>query len=343
MSMSAAGAAWLQFSICAALIAVAGTQLSRYGDVISEKTGLSGAWIGAILMASVTSLPELVTGISSVALANAPDIAVGNALGACVINLAMLVVLDLFYRRAPIFAHVGQGHILSAGFGVVGACFVGLNILFVQYGLSVAVGFVGLYSPMILLLYVIAMRALFRHETGARLEPGKGPTERYASVTLRQAILRYALAAVVVVGAGLWLPYVGQALAKVMGWEQAFVGTLFVAFATTLPEITVTIAAVRIGALDLALGNLLGSNLFNLTIIAVDDLFYMNGPLLDDVSMAHAASALSAAMMSGAIVVGLMYRPRARVIRTVGWTSIFLLAIYLLNAIFFYVYSSRLI
>jgi len=85
--------AWLQFVVCAVLIGYTGTKLSRYGDIIAEKTGLGGAWIGLALMATVTSLPELVTGISSVTLADAPDIAVGNVLGACVMNLAMIVIL----------------------------------------------------------------------------------------------------------------------------------------------------------------------------------------------------------------------------------------------------------
>ena len=89
--------AWLEFSLCAALIAVAGTKLSRYGDIIADKTGLGGAWIGLALMATVTSLPELVTGISSVALVDAPDIAVGNVLGACIINLTMIVILHLLH------------------------------------------------------------------------------------------------------------------------------------------------------------------------------------------------------------------------------------------------------
>ncbi len=91
--LSPAVIAWLEFSLCAALIAVAGTKLSRYGDIIADKTGLGGAWIGLVLMATVTSLPELVTGVSAVALADAPDIAVGNVLGACIINLTIFLYL----------------------------------------------------------------------------------------------------------------------------------------------------------------------------------------------------------------------------------------------------------
>lgn len=109
-------------------------------------------------------------------------------------------------------------------------------------------------------------------------------------------------------------------------------GTLFVAFATSVPELVVTLAAVRLGALDMAIGNLLGSNLFDMLLVAIDDLFYTPGPILAEVSPAHAISAMSALVMTGLAIVGLYYRPRGRVLRTAGWVSLALFVIYLLNA-----------
>jgi len=331
--------AWLEFAVCAALIGYAGSKLSRYGDVIADKTGLGGAWIGLALMATVTSLPELVTGISSVTLADAPDIAVGNVLGACIINLVMIVFLDLLQREESVYTRASQGHILSAGFGIIMAGFVGFSVLFSQRGEVMSLRYVGVYSPVLLVLYAVAVRSVFHYERRQRAEAVEERAERYPDVTLRQALIRYAQAAAVVVAAGLWLPYVGRDLAQAMAWQETFVGTLFVAFATTLPEIAVTVSALRIGALDLAISNLLGSNLFNLSIIAIDDLFYLKGPLLSHVSGLHAVSALSVVMMSGVAVVGLFYRPRTRVFRTVGWTSLLLLSIYLLNTFFLYLYG----
>ncbi|HEX9813060.1 MAG TPA: sodium:calcium antiporter [Burkholderiales bacterium] len=338
MVLSAATSAWLQFAICALLIGVAGTRLSRYGDVIAEKTGMSATWVGLLLMATVTSLPELVTGVSAVSLADAPDIAVGNVLGACVINLSMLVVLDLLDRGESVYTRASQGHILSAGFGVILAGFVGANLLFAQHEWVPAIGFIGLYSPFIVLVYLVAMRTLFRYERRKRAEFVEEKVERYPHVSLRQAYLRYAVAALIVVGAGVWLPYIGEQLAVAMQWRQSFVGSLFIALATTLPEITVTIAALRLGAVDLAVSNLLGSNLFNLLILAIDDVAYVKGALLSHVSAVHAVSAFSMVMMNGVVVVGLLYQPRGRVFRTVGWASLVLLSIYLINASFLYLY-----
>jgi cation:H+ antiporter len=183
------------------------------------------------------------------------------------------------------------------------------------------------------------MRALFRYERRQRAAAVEERVERYPDTTLREALIRYGLAASMVVTAGLWLPYVGRDIAQAMAWQETFVGTLFVAFATTLPEIVVTVSALRIGALDLAVSNLLGSNLFNLVIIAIDDTVYLKGPLLSFVSPLHAVSALSVVMMSGVAVVGLFYRPRERLFRTVGWTSLLLLSLYLLNAFFLYLYG----
>src|SRR5688572_2783599 len=110
---------WLQFAACAGVILISGTYLSKYGDIIAEKTGLGRTWIGVVLMASVTSLPELITGISSVAVYDLPDIAAGNILGACMLNLVMIPVLDALGGSAPISSRVHQGHVLTAGFGIL--------------------------------------------------------------------------------------------------------------------------------------------------------------------------------------------------------------------------------
>ncbi|SDY91325.1 sodium:calcium antiporter [Nitrosomonas sp. Nm58] len=129
-------------------------------------------------------------------------------------------------------------------------------------------------------------------------------------------------------------------MAEIMGWSESFVGTLFVATATSLPEAAVSIAAVRLGALDMALGNLFGSNLFNMAILAIDDLFYLPGLLLSNVSQSHVVSALSAMMMSGIAIVGLFYRPKKQLFKTIGWTSLVLLSIYLFNTYALYLYGN---
>jgi cation:H+ antiporter len=124
-----------------------------------------------------------------------------------------------------------------------------------------------------------------------------------------------------------------------MGWGQSFVGTLLVAAVTSAPEMAVAFSAFRIGALDMAIAGLLGSNLFDILILAVDDVLYQAGPLLASVSRVHALSAFTAIMMSGVAVIGLFLRAHARPFLTVGWTSLALFALYLMNSYLLYMYA----
>lgn len=330
---------WFEFFLCLVLIAVAGYYLSLYGDMIGEKLELSRSWIGVVMVASVTSLPELVTGISSVTIAQAPDIAAGDVLGSCVFNLLLIVILDFLHREESVYTRAHIGHVLSAGFGVILIGFVGINLLLSQNGLHLSFAHVGLYTPIILVIYALAMRTVFLYEQMQELPMTEIADKRYRHFTLRQVVIGFAMAAVVIVAAGIWLPFVAKDMAEIMGWGESFVGTLFVAVVTSLPEAAVSIAAVRLGALDMALGNLFGSSLFNMTILAIDDLFYLPGPLLSDVSQSHMVSALSAMMMSGIAIVGLFYRPKKRLFKTVGWVSLFLLSVYLLNTFAIYLFE----
>lgn len=321
--------AWSEFLACALAIALAGYQLARYGDVIAEKTGLGRTWIGVVLVATVTSLPELVTGLSSVTLASAPDIAVGNVLGACVFNLLLLAFLDFLYREMPIYRKASSGHILVAGFSII---LIGLVVfgLLTKDDAALRLGHIGIYTPLILLLYVVAMRSLYVQERRVSAETQE--VEIYGSYSTSGAVIRYSIASAVVVVAGIAMPFAALDVAEAMGWGQSFVGTLLVATATTLPETASTLGAIRIGAVDLAIGNLFGSNLFNVTILAYDDIAYMKGPLFADTSSTNAISGVSAIMMSAAAVVALYVRPATRVLKVGGWVSFALLFTYMLNS-----------
>jgi cation:H+ antiporter len=323
---------WIELLLCLAVIAFAGYFLSRYGDIIAEKTHMSASWIGLILLSTATSLPELVTGISAVTVAHAPNIAVGDVLGSTVFNLTILVLLDGLYKRETLYSRAAQGHILSASLGALLIAFAGFSLLLDHAGLSPVLGHVGLYSPFIVVIYLVSMRAVYSHERRTLAEYTEVSTERYPGVTLRSAIRGYALAAAAVVIAGSWLPFVAKDIAGMMGWGQSFVGTLLVAAVTSAPEMAVTISALRLGALDMAIANLLGSNLFDIIILAVDDLFYRDGPLLAHVDSSHALTAFTAVMMSALVTVGLTFRPLKRVVLGLTWVSLALLMLYVLNS-----------
>jgi cation:H+ antiporter len=328
---------WLKLAACAALIGLAGPVLTRNADVIARLTGLSRSWIGLVLLATATSLPELFTGLSSVTIADTPNIAVGNVLGSCIFNLAMLVMLDVLSRDEPVYRRIDQGHILTAGFGVILIGSVGAMVLLSQSGPQLTLLHVSIYTPLIVVLYLVAMRAAFVYERRTRLP--SVPSAEAAAVSLRTAITRYCAAALVVAVAGSWLPFVGSEIADIMGWRTSFVGTLLVSAITTLPELVVTASALRLGAVDMAIGNILGSNLFDILILAIDDLFYLKGPLLAAVSPAHAISAFAAVIMSGIFIAALLYRPETRFRDTIGWVSLSLLVIYLFAAYAIYLHG----
>ncbi len=326
--------AWLllQFAACAVLIARAGYVLSSSANALAEAHGWGRGWVGLALLATVTSLPELASGISAVAFVDAPNLAVGNALGACVVNLLFLVVVDALQRHQPMYREASATHLLSAGFGVVMLGFVALSLL--TGTRAPAVLHVGVYSPMLLALYLLALKGVHGHERQAM---AAGTATRSETVRqMRDEWRRFGLAALVVLVAGSWLPEVADGLAKALGLSRSFVGTVLMAVVTTLPEMAVTLGALRLGALDMAIGNLLGSNLFNVMILAVDDVFYVRGPLLADAASVHAGTAVTALVMTGLVIIGLVMRPQGRTLRVVSWVSVGLAATYVVNAALVY-------
>lgn len=315
----------LQFAACSAAILFAGVRLSRYGDVIAARTGMGGTWFGLVAMAAVTSLPELITGASSVVLFDVPDIAAGDAIGSCMFNLVIFAFLDV-RDPMPLTARIHQGHVLSGAFGIL---LLGLAALAIQWGAGApAVGWVALHSLVFVAAYAFAMRTIFAFERNrmSQLATEVAGTDD-TGTPLRRAAQLYAVNALVLVAAAAYLPSVGEALAAATGLAQSFVGSLFIAASTSLPEIVVSVAAARIGAIDMAAGNLFGSNLFNIAVLGVDDLFYVQGPLLAAVAPTHLISLTAAMMMSAMAIVGLTYRAQRKRHR-VSWDALGILAIY---------------
>jgi len=327
---------WGEYALCVVIIGIAGVKLTDYGDAIADKTGMGGSWVGLVLIATVTSLPELAAGVTAAGFALLPDIAAGDVFGSCVYNLTLLAVLDLFSRRAPLLAKAQRQHMMSAAFGIalIGVAAVGL--IAGQAGLSRLAGHLSWSAPMLLLLYAVGIRTLYQYQEQEVEDFTEQKADRYAGISLRSVSLRYAVAASAVVAAGIWLPYVSEDLAGVMGWNQTFTGTMFTALSTSMPELVVTLAALRIGAVNMALGNVLGSNMFNLLVLAVDDAVYLHGSIFDAVSTDHLISAVMAMLMSAIVIIAVLIRPRTRVLGTCSWASLALLAAFAANASLLY-------
>jgi cation:H+ antiporter len=321
---------WLQFILCAAMIAFAGSRLTRYGDIIAEKTGLGRTWIGIVLLATVTSLPELFSGLSSVLVFDVPNIAAGNAVGACMLNMLTLAFLDLIGGSTPASTRAHQGHVLSAGISILMLGVLGLGLASGQaFG---AMAWIGTYSFVLFGIYLAAMKALFSYEKRRVAEFVKELEEaQHEQISKRQAYGWFAFYALLIVAAAIFLPFIGDKIAKETGLAESFVGSVFIAIATTLPELTVSYAAYRIGAVDMAVGNLFGSNLFNLNILALDDLFYTHGPLLNYVSGHHVVSIIGTMAMTAVAIIALTLRS-ARKRFLLSWDAMTIVALYVLIA-----------
>ncbi|MGZ8948794.1 MAG: sodium:calcium antiporter, partial [Candidatus Aminicenantales bacterium] len=317
---------WLEFLGVTGLILFSGTRLARYGDIISEKSGLSRLWLGMVLMAGVTSLPELATGLSAVA-SNLPDIAVGNILGSCVFNVFILGILDTLSKKVPLSSKTSQENILSAGMSVLFLGGVALS-LFLGDRLP-GLGWVGLYTPLIIAGYLGVMRMAFKFEK-RRTAAGLAEKRVASAMTLRAALLRYVWHAAVVVGAAIFLPPIAEGIARTTGLGQTFVGNIFVAISTSLPELTVSVAALKIGAVDMAVGNIFGSNLFNMLILAVQDLSYLEGPILASVQVQNLIPAIAAMAMTGLAIAGLIYNADKKLF-VWAWDSFGVILIFVVN------------
>lgn len=325
----------LGFIACAAVIIYSGTKLSYYGDKIADLTGMGKAWVGLILMASVTSLPELITGISSVAIVKAPDLAAGDIFGSCVFNLLILSVLDARIKK-PLFSMVKSSHIVAAIFGIILLMVAGMAIYLSEEIPSLL--WMSSFTFILFAIYLVAVWAIFKYEHAAQIESPPSTVHLTASRTaeLRKATGGYAINALVVIGAAVFLPYFGENIAEHTGLGNSFFGTLFLAAATSLPELVVSLAALRMGALDMAVGNLLGSNVFNMFILGVDDVFYRQGSLFKSISPSHLLSVFITIIMTAVVGLGLLFKPKRKHLWLLSFDTFIILFLYLVLIIYLF-------
>jgi cation:H+ antiporter len=302
----------LGFAACAAVIIYSGTKLSFYGDKIAELTGWGKAWVGLILMASVTSLPELITGISSVTIVKAPNLAAGDIFGSCVFNLLILSVLDARIKK-PLFSIVKSSHIVASIFGIILLTVAGMAIFLAHEIPSVL--WISSFTFVLFGIYLVAVWGIFKYEHAALIEsPAELPMAESPSrsADLKKALGGYAFNALIVIGAAIFLPYFGEHIASHTGLSNSFFGTLFIAAATSLPELVVSLAALRMGSIDMAVGNLLGSNVFNMFILGIDDVFYREGSLFKAISTSHLLSVFITIIMTAVVGLALLFKPKKK-------------------------------
>ena len=323
---------WFEFAVCLAVIAFAGTKLARYGDVIAEKTGLGRIWIGMVLIAFVTTIPELVTSVSSVALVHSSDLALGTLLGSCSFNLAILALLDILHPRAPALSVASPRHVAAGGWGALLIAIAAAGILAGRRFPFLTLGWLGIPTIVILTLYLVAMWWIFRRERGQQSDAAQAASHQYDEFALSTVGIRFALAAAAVVAAGIWLSFIGDEIGTTTGWGNTFVGSMFLAITTSAPELVVAITALRIGAIDLSVGDILGANMLDMAMILPVDLAQGQGFVLSSVSSGHLVVAAVAVTMTILVMAGLRFQRRRKLFWVASWYTPLLIGLYVFGS-----------
>ena len=301
---------WLLFLICALIIIFTGTKLTHYGDIISEKTGLGRVWIGAALIPLATSLPEI-TSSSGAAWINAPDLAIGNVFGSIMFNLTIIAIADFVHGPGPLLSEVNTGQILTAILGIFLYAIAALSILTKPTLMLVGIG---IDSLILIVLYFLGIIVIFKYSKKNKPEDVLGlPEGNYAAYSLLHTNIKFLIAAIIIIFTAIKLAQVANSLADLTGWGTTFMGTIFLAIVTSLPELVTSITAIKIKAFDLAIGIVLGANILDMTIPFFSDIFYAGPPILSVVSPQHIISALMAIILTSIAIASIVYKPKKSV------------------------------
>ncbi|WP_449366681.1 sodium:calcium antiporter [Virgibacillus xinjiangensis] len=302
------------FFLAAALTVYTAMKLSEYADVISEKTTMGGMIVGTILLAGATSLPEVTTSFSAVVIGNI-DIAIGNMLGSNLFNLLILAVFDLLYRRRQLYHQAGRSHLFSAVLGLFLMLVVTLA-LFLRIDYTI-IG-IGVDALLVLLIYIIGMVIISRLPSAP--EPtealmGDGPetetNEPAKDMSIKKAVIGFIIAAIAILLAGTVLSITGDQIAVITGMGSSFVGSFLIAATTSLPEAVSVYAALRLKNMNLAVGSILGSNMFNMIILAISDAVYQGGSILADVSQSNVYTGIAITLLSAVLIWALLRKRSA--------------------------------
>jgi cation:H+ antiporter len=310
---------WLGFIVCAAAIIMCSIKLGLYGDLLSQRTKLGGAWIGLMLLGAATSLPELVTTITATVIQKAPNMAVGNVLGSNCFNVFALAIIDLFLVRNFTRPKPDGSNIIAGAYAIILTTLLAVGIVLNELP---AVAGVGVVSLVIFAVYLFSARNMFVLDQRIESErPGGGKPIEGApdDLTVSQIGWRMLGMSALVIFAGTFTTHFANQIAIETGWGEAFAGNLLLAVATSLPELAVTTTAIRIGAVGMGIGNILGSCVFNPSIIFITDLVYRDGSIFAHIDeKSHLITALEANVLIAIVVISLVYRPKYKIVSIEG-------------------------
>jgi len=333
---------FLELIVAGTIVILAGSRLARSADKFAKLLNVGSGWIGLILLATITSLPEMVTGGTATAIGNV-DLAMGAIFGSCCFNITLIFMLNALRREGSVLSgdEISKSHTLTSSFGLalMTTALLGIVMIekFAEFRRDLAQACELVWAVLIAVAYLGCIRLVYRceQEQGAG---GSGAGRRQP--VGRALIANLAVMAIIIAGAAWWLAVIGDTLStheiELIGRPlgATFVGAFFLAFATSLPEIVTSIAAVRMGNLDLALGNIFGSNMFNIFVIPClkvvslgsgQELMFAGA---GEDSTSTLITGLLAILLTAIAVGGLTYKSKRRLLRGFGFDSLLILLTY---------------
>jgi cation:H+ antiporter len=321
------------FAAGAALVWAAGTRLAGYAVTIAERTGISGAVVGVILLGLITSLPEVATA-GTAALGGNADLAVNNLLGGVAFQIMVIAAADIALRRRAITSTLPNPAVMLQAV----LCIVILTVALAgTIAGDTALFGIGLWSGGLVLIYLFGMALLHRAGSDRSWVPPPGrfsrPREEAAEegAAKRSSNLKLGLltlgAALVILASGSVLTLTAEAIAEETGIGSQMIGLVLLAFATSLPELSSAIGAVRLRQPGMAMGDVFGGNIADVALIALVDAFYGGPPVLNSVNAFSSLAALLGILLTAIYLAGMLRRQDKQAGR-LGYDSLAVIAVY---------------
>lgn len=259
---------FLLYAVSAAALVFFSIKCANYVDLLDKKTSLSGAFIGGVILAAVTSLPELVTSISSIYVVDNPELIIGNVLGSNIFNLCIFGSLTAIAARSFAKAKVGRSHLVTIVCTVIATVLVALTMVLGKgesgFGRIPYVN-INVVTLLILVVYFISLRFLSTDDS-------ESEEEDTSPLTVKQIVFRFVMMALGLVAMSIVVTFFTDKLDKKLELGASLAGALFLGVATSLPELSSSIALVRHRNFNAMVGNVVGSNMFNFTILSIADI-----------------------------------------------------------------------
>ncbi|MDZ7804599.1 hypothetical protein [Thiohalophilus sp.] len=326
----------LIFLAAAVVIAIFGVRMTHVARQLAIRTRMGEALMGTVFIGASTSLSGIMTSVTTASYGYA-ELSVSNALGGIAAQMLFLAIADMFYRK------VNLEHAAASAENLIMTAFLIILLSFLLFATTVPhTSIYGVHpaSPVLIIIYLFGIHILSRTHQMPMWTPKNTRDTRHESTqkpsrhspSLGKLWYQFAICAAMVAAAGWVLAQTGMLIARETGLSEGVVGGIFTAVSTSLPELVIAVAAVRMKSLTLAVGDIIGGNLFDTLFIAVSDFAYRDGSIYAAISTAESTWLAITLIMSGILMVGLLHRERHGP-GNIGWESVLLIITYLLGVL----------